>query len=184
MSAPKMTFDWKRLGEEDKHRIIDSTRAQLDVAIANGTILDNLDQVEIVKLPRGEGPPPSGGARGGGRMDAPNGRGAGPLAGMTLLPPEVISADKIADYYPPLRSGAAMADRDGNLWLLPTTSAQSRRGELVYDVVNAKGELFQRVRVPLGRLIVGFGENGVVYMTSGDRNAGYILERTKLPAAR
>ena len=102
---------------------------------------------------------------------------------MRLLPPEVISADKIADYYPPLRSGAAMADRDGNLWLLPTTSSQSRQGELVYDVVNAGGQLFQRVRVPLGRLIVGFGQGGVVYMTSGDRAAGYTLERTKLSIA-
>ncbi len=187
-STPKMPFDWKRLSDDDKHRIIDSTRAQMDIAIANGTIVDNLDQVEVMRRSPGAGGPPPGGdapqrGRGGSGGGRSAGSGAGPLAGMRLLPPEVIAADKIADYYPPLRSGAAMPDRDGNLWLLPTTSTQSRRGELVYDVVNSKGELFQRVRVPLGRLIVGFGKGGVVYMTSGDRTAGFVLERSKLPAA-
>jgi hypothetical protein len=94
----------------------------------------------------------------------------------------VISADKISDYYPPLRPGAALADRDGNLWILPTTSSESHKGELVYDLVNDKGELFKRVRVPLGRLIVGFGPGGTVYMTSGDSKTGYVLERSILPA--
>jgi hypothetical protein len=51
----------------------------------------------------------------------------------------------------------------------------------VYDVVNGKGEMIKRVRVPLGRRIVGFGRGGVVYMTSGDIKTGYILERSVLP---
>jgi hypothetical protein len=68
------------------------------------------------------------------------------------------------------------------VWILPRTSTLSRRGELVYDVVNAKGELFQRVRLPLGRALAGFGRGGVVYLTSGDMKNGYYLERTTLPA--
>jgi len=185
-SAPKMPFDWKRLNADDKQRIVDSTRAELDSAIANGTIVDRLDAVEVIRAPGGgrpSAPPPAGDAPRSGRSGGGGGGRGNPLAGMTLLPPDVISLDKIADYYPPLRPGAAMADLDGHLWLLPTTSAQSRRGELVYDMVNGNGELFQRVRVPLGRLIVGFGRGGVVYMTSGNRGAGYVLERTVLPAS-
>jgi hypothetical protein len=50
-SSPKMSFDWKRLSEDDKHRIIDSTRAHLDSAIENGTILEQISRVEIVRRP-------------------------------------------------------------------------------------------------------------------------------------
>src|SRR5262249_17693971 len=105
-SAPKMPFDWKRLNGDDKQRIVDSTRAQLEMAIANGTIVDQLDAVEVLRMPPGgapSGPPPGADAartgRGGG---GGGGRGGNPLAGMTLLPPDVIALDKIADYYPPL----------------------------------------------------------------------------------
>jgi hypothetical protein len=89
----------------------------------------------------------------------------------------------IPDYYPAVRTSSAIPDVDGNLWILPTTSARSRNGELVYDVVNLKGELFQRVRLPLGRSIVGFGKGGVVFLQSGDRTNGFYLERARLPAA-
>jgi hypothetical protein len=74
------------------------------------------------------------------------------------------------------------ADLDGNLWILPTTSAQSKKGELVYDVVNPKSGLIQRVRLPLGRSITGFGTGGVVFLVSGDRTNGFYLERTRVPA--
>jgi hypothetical protein len=52
--------------------------------------------------------------------------------------------------------------------VLPTTSAQSKGGELVYDIVNRKGELTQRVRLPEGRSIAGFGKGGTVYLMSQD----------------
>lgn len=182
-SSAKMPFDWKRLGEDDKQRIIDSTRAKIDTAIASGLMLDQIDQIEVLRRAPGAGASPPGGASQGGRGERAAGGSSSPFAGMRFLPPEVVSADKIADYYPPLRSGTALADRDGNLWILPTTSTQSRRGELVYDVVNNAGELYKRVRVPLGRLIVGFGPGGTVYMTSGNSTSGYVLERSTLPAA-
>jgi hypothetical protein len=37
-------------------------------------------------------------------------------------------------------------------------------GGSVYDVINGKGELIDRVQVPAGRVIAGFGKGGVVYM--------------------
>lgn len=95
---------------------------------------------------------------------------------------EVVAPKDIADYYPAIRKGAVMADRDNHLWVLPTTSAQSRNGELVYDVINTKGELFQRVRVPAGRQVAGFGRGGVVYLLVGDKTNGFYLERARLPA--
>lgn len=38
---------------------------------------------------------------------------------------EVASPDKLPDYYPPIRAGSTLADRDGNLWILPSTSSLS-----------------------------------------------------------
>jgi len=93
---------------------------------------------------------------------------------------DFVPLKEIADYYPAIRPGAARPDLDGNLWILPTTSAQSQGGELVYDVVNKSGELFQRVRIPSGRSIAGFGKGGVVYLMSGDRTKGFVLERSSV----
>ena len=74
-------------------------------------------------------------------------------------------------------------------------ACNERTGELVRSadrylefvkrlVVNTQGELFERVRMPVGRLLAGFGKDGVVYMLSGNRTTGFYLERTSLPAAR
>jgi len=102
------------------------------------------------------------------------------------MPPlaDVYRANPISDYAPPIRANATMADLDGNVWILPRVSTFSRQGELVYDVVNANGELFQRARLPLGRAIAGFAPGGVVYLTSGDMANGYYLEQTRLPRSR
>ena len=176
-SSGKLPFDWKRLTDDDKQKLVDSARAAQE-AMAAG---------------RGAAPPP--GADGGGRGRGGGGGGGGAVgaAGVGLrsggpggggVPPTIETAylplQQITDYYPPIRPGAATADRDGNLWVLPTTSGQSQSGELVYDVINTKGELFQRVRLPAGRSIAGFGPGGVIYMMSGDRTAGFFLERTRL----
>ena len=105
-------------------------------------------------------------------------------SGMPPLPSflDLERAGPIADYDPPVRVGGVLADRDGNLWILPRKTKLSQHGELVYDVVNAKGELFERVRLPAGRAIVGFGKGGAVYLSSGDPDTGFHLERTTLPA--
>ena len=162
-SSPKLPFDWKRLTDDDKQRLIDSTR------VARETAQKRIDSAYNAGGSAGG----SRGGRGGG------GEGPPPTAPQTILvfPP----LSEIVDYYPPIRRGAAMSDLDGNLWILPTSSAQSRNGELVYDVVNVKGD-FHRVRLPVGRSIAGFGKGGVVYLQSGDKTNGFYLERTRLPA--
>jgi hypothetical protein len=184
-STTKLPFDWKRLSDDDKQRINDSTRARLNAEIANGSIMDRAEQVQVEKHAGGGGGggAPVGGGRGE-RTDAGGARlGGRAFEGFTVRPTDVIPVEQMPDFYPPLRPGSTIADADGNLWILPTTSKYSKQGELVYDVVNAKGELFERVRVPLGRVIVGFAKGGVVYMTSGDRATGYTLERSTLPTA-
>jgi hypothetical protein len=184
-ASGKLPFDWKRVDDADKQRIVDSTQTKLEQSLLDGSFIDNVENVSVIRNP-GAAPPPAatgGGSAAGRGGSVSTGRsGTSAFQGFTLAPREVVPLAQIADYYPAIRSGAATADLDGNLWILPTTSAQSQKGELVYDVVNARGELSRRVRMPAGRVLVGFAKGGVVYMVSGSRARGFVLERATLPS--
>lgn len=88
-----------------------------------------------------------------------------------FLPPE-----KFGDYEQPIQTGAVKADLDARLWILPRTSLSAKDG-LLYDVINRKGEIVERVQFPKGYALAGFGEGGVVYVVRLDGPKG-ILERT------
>jgi hypothetical protein len=172
-STGKLPFDWKRLTDDDKQKLLDSARTAQEAVAAKQ--LANEVKSRLTEI----GTPDAGGGmtgRSGQRGDGA-GRGGGGGRGMLV---DFAPLKEIADYYPAIRPGAAIADLDGNLWILPTASAQSKNGELVYDVVNPRKGLFERVRAPEGRSIAGFGKGGIVYLVSGDRTNGFYLERTKL----
>lgn len=88
-----------------------------------------------------------------------------------FLPPE-----KFGDYEQPVQTGAVKADLDARLWILPRTSLSAKDG-LLYDVINRKGEIVERVQFPKGYALAGFGERGVLYVVRLDGRKG-ILERT------
>jgi hypothetical protein len=241
--TPKLPFDWKRLTETEKQTLVDSMKgiaARITEQMATQTQGGNFRAV------------------------------------FEPVPPE-----DLPDYYPPIRQNTSRADADGNLWLLPTTSAQQnvlamaaqalagqgggrggfpgaggppggadggrggrggaagagaagaaggaavagargagaagagaagagagaagargadstragaaganpmqalqalagtfQQAGLVYDIVNRQGELVERVQLPAGRTIVGFGPGGVVYMAVRE-GRGMVLERAR-----
>jgi len=166
-STTKLPYDWRRLTDEDKQKLIDSTRTA------------SAETMGRALAPRAA-PPSDGPQQPGARRFVPSDPAAPKQrAAVEYLAPEL---KDLPDYYPPIRLNSAMPDLDGNLWILPTSSAQSKQGELVYDVVNPKGD-FHRVRIPVGRSIAGFGKGGIVFLQSGDRTNGFYLERTKIPNA-
>ncbi|MBC8087230.1 MAG: hypothetical protein H7Z40_08170 [Phycisphaerae bacterium] len=178
-AGPKLAFDWKSISETEKQRIVDSTRAAVDSLVARVTAQSGVTAANTAVAMMLEGmitnlgstpptppPPPP-------RTSPPGERAQPPLKY------EVVSSKELPDYYPPVRQGAAQADADGNLWILPNTSAQSKAGELVYDVVSGKGDLTERVRLPLGRSIAGFGKSGIVYLVSKEAD-GWRLERASV----
>ena len=175
-ATTKLPFDWKRLTDDDKQRLVDSAKVVWDSLMA-------LRNARNAGPPVGRGGEPVAGATSGGGGRSSGGAAApgqqGSIQRMASVP-----LSEIPDYYPPIRENSAMPDLEGNLWILPTTSAQSQKGELVYDVVNPKRGLFQRVRMPVGRSIAGFGRGGVIYLQSGDRTNGFYLERVKLAATK
>ena len=90
-----------------------------------------------------------------------------------------VELSEMPDYYPPIRPGSVKADRDGNLWIIPTTSVLAGDG-LVYDVINREGKLVERVRIPAGRTIVAFGRGGLIYLVSQYALGAQRLERARV----
>jgi hypothetical protein len=77
--------------------------------------------------------------------------------------PALPAASDLPDYMPPFTTSSARSDADANLWVRTTTPGAAP-GNVVYDVINNKGELTDRVDVPKGMSIIGFGRGGIVYL--------------------
>ncbi len=90
----------------------------------------------------------------------------------------VVPPDELPDYRPPFVAGAARADADGNLWVR-TNPAKPVPGGPVYDVINKQGDLSDRLQVPPGYTLVGFGKGKVVYLSMRDAK-GIHLARVRL----
>lgn len=90
----------------------------------------------------------------------------------------VVPDSEFPSFWPPIQSGSVMADLDGRLWILPTTSTHAANG-LTYDVVNRNGEIVERVQLPKDCVLAGFGPHDMLYLTRAEGNATY-LERAVL----
>jgi hypothetical protein len=178
-SSVKLPFDWKPVTDDDKQRLIDSTRAA--VVKADSEAVAKRAAVRAARAASGG----RGGNAGVGSGDRFGGFSTEDEPGRTAtFAFEFVPLSKMSDYWPPIRPGAALPDADGNLWILPRTTTLSKNGELVYDVVNPKGGLVRRVRLPVGRSIAGFGKGGVVFLQVGDLANGFTLERTTVPGIK
>ena len=68
----------------------------------------------------------------------------------------------LPDYKPPFISGFARSDARGNVWVRANTPADAA---VVYEVINRNGVVIDRVEIPAGTTILGFGP-GAVYLLS------------------
>jgi hypothetical protein len=183
--AAKLEFDWQRLTDEDKMKIIDSTRTAIEkqraaqlAALQQAAGIDSKASADTGKASSRMRPQADGGGTFNIVIGGRGGDGGGPGAmptGFTLPPMQFTAPSDMPDYRPVFRQGASRGDADGNLWI---RTSKMVNGGAVYDVINNKGELTDRVLVPPGRVIAGFGPGGVVYMGVTD---GFIthLERAR-----
>ena len=206
-SSPKIPFNWERLTDEGKVAFIDSAKVAIEKARATGQLGVGGFGPQLVMRggPGGDGGDGAGAGRRDGRSgDAPRtgsapapapnattgtttataggnttvtvgGPGGGAFGGQ-LPPLTMISPSELPDYKPAFAPGSTRVDVDGNLWIRTSQNVDARP---VYDVVNRKGELIDRVQLPANRILAGFGEGGVVYLAVRDGTTAH-LERARV----
>jgi hypothetical protein len=171
-SGGKIPFEWRRLSDEDKVAFMDSVKAQRERMMAQMTAHDSARgraEGGARTMAAGPGGGPGGqGGPGGDRMTITMGAGGGggPAGGAVMMGGrnmQFIPPDELPDYQPVFFANAARADEDGNLWVR-TTPTKALPGGFVYDVIDAKGTLIERIQIPANRQVVGFGRGGIVYL--------------------
>ena len=165
-SAPKIPFEWQRLTDEDKVAFIDSVKAARARLVAAQTPAPGADAKNAAATTNG-----GGGGTPNIRIEMGPGGDGGPRGGMGMAKePMFVQPQELPDYKPAFFVGQLRPDMDGNLWIR-TIPTKGIAGGPVYDVINGKGELVERVQVPANRVIAGFGNGGVVYLvaTEGDK---------------
>jgi hypothetical protein len=238
-SSEKLPFDWQRMSEESKQKLVDSVKSVNQRTALGGYINQMIRWANIynrpfppkftvpdgfvptpgllkewklpanLKLPAnyiygcppGVEPtiiaPPAGGAvpppTPGLPMGTPPGVPGGtpscipmPISfggGQIPPPPQmretaVMPAEELPDYRPPFGTGAVRADVDGNLWIR-TIPPKPIPGGPAFDIVSRKGELVDRIQLPPGYTVVGFGKDKVVYLSMRDAK-GIHLARVRL----
>jgi hypothetical protein len=181
-SSGKIPYEWQRLDEEGKAAVLDSAQKAMEAAR------------EMAQQRLASGGPimvsPMGGATGapdvvitrerGGA--APPARGTPPPGGAAArpeLPPiSMVTADELPDYRPAFTTGASRGDPEGNLWVR-TTSPVGNAGP-IYFIINRQGQVIDRVQLPQGRLLVGFGRNGDAYLALRDAEGTARVERVRI----
>ncbi len=174
-TTAKIPHNWQRLDDDAKERVIDSSRVEAEKERESfKKRVDNLAGNTNALMSAVAGPSFSTGVTlTFSRADATSGR---PRVEVTVPIVRIAAAKDLPDYRPAFRMGAARADVEGNLWV--RTTAPSDAGP-IYDVINGKGELTDRVKLPYGRVISGFGP-GVVYMgVQDDKGARLEMARIK-----
>ena len=170
-SSSKIPFNWQRLTEEDKVEFLDSLKAararlgpNAPVPGAPGSAPGaQAAQVMVFSQTMGGG--------GGGAQPAPT-------RTMTRTEPSYVAASELPDYKPAFFAGSTIADNEGNLWVR-TIPTEAIAGGPVYDVINRKGELVERVQIPENRTVVAFGRGGAVYMLNRE-GATATLEKASI----
>jgi hypothetical protein len=197
-SSPKIPFQWERLTDEGKVAFIDSARVAIEKARASGQFGrgDGGPQLMVGGPgggggggPRREGQSAEGSRSGSTPAPAPNaqagtmtvtaggnttvtavGPGGGGFGG-PLPPLTMIAPSELPDYKPAFQPGSTRADADGNLWI---RTSQNVNAIPVYNVINRRGELIDRVQLPKNRVLVGFGPGGVVYLAVRDGSIAHL----------
>ncbi len=164
-STAKMPFDWKRMSDDDKVTFLDSVKVQRErFAAANPGQASQLAQAFSAIFGGGAAAaaPMMMGMAGGGGPGAGGGRGGG-IPQVTIQITSVLPSE-LPDYQPPFFATSTKPDADGNVWV-HTINTKMIPGGAVYDVINSNGEVIDRVQIPVGRTIAGFGAGGVVILT-------------------
>ena len=201
-AGPKIPFDWQRLTDSAKTAVVDSVKALLERGGPGAGLQGLLGGGEGGGGGFGGGRGHRGGGGGGGdgppppRRDAATGGAAAPAGGAaapTGAPPagvgggnrqaggrgfgpqvNLVPANELPDYRPAFANGSVRADAEGKLWVRVIPAKPSGGGP-EYDVIDRSGKLVDRVTLPRGTTIAGFGAGGVVYLGVRDAAGVHVV---------
>jgi hypothetical protein len=183
-SGPKIPFDWQRLTDSAKTAIIDSSKAAFERMRAGGPAGGPGGGPMIIAQVGPGGPPPGGAPPGGGQVmiirqggpdgPAPPSRSTAPSGAAAGPPPLLfVSPSELPDYRPAFANGSVRADAEGKLWVRIMSPKPASGPE--YDVIDRTGKLVDRVVLPAGTTIAGFGAAGTVYLGVRDSSGVHIV---------
>ncbi len=187
-SAEKIPYEWQRMNDDDKSRFLDSAKAAIErtrAAVAAGgpgavqAMQQGMDAMGmggggdrmmiVMGGPGGRGgaaPPQRGG-------DGGRGGAAGGGGGFEVQPINMVPISELPDYKPVFGNGSVRADMDGRLWVR-TIPTKPTTGGAIYDVIDKDGKLVDKIQVPAGTTIAGFGKGGIVYLGVRDANGIHV----------
>ena len=185
-SSPKLPYEWQRLSDDDKQMVVDSARAAIekqraeaqrlvDGAGGPAAFFQGGGAALMMTMGTVGGEPPQRVAAGTAAAAAP--AGGGPGGGFRIPNVNMIPANELPDYRPPFGQQSALGDLDGNLWV--RTTAPSQNGGALYYVISRNNEILDRIELPQGRILAGFGKGGLIYLGFRDAESKAYLEVTR-----
>jgi hypothetical protein len=158
-TSPPIPFPWTRLSDAEKARLADSIT----------TVRDSANTAQWAAMRSDMNPIYDGVGHivAQTTLDNASSHNAGFwLPGRSeRIPP--VPPLSIPDSLPAFEEDALLADANGRLWIKPrAVRPRPGGGGTVYDIVDERGALIDRVELPMGRSILGFGAGGVVYLLS------------------
>ena len=174
-ASAKIPFQWERLTDEAKVAFVDSAKIAIEKQRASGQFGRDGGQFTRTVVDGPGGAPRRDGPAGGNTAVTTGGPAAGAVGGQ-LPPLTMVSPSELPDYKPAFAPGSTRADAEGNLWIRTSQNVDARP---VYDIINRKGDLIDRVQLPANRVLAGFGSGGVVYLAVRDGATSH-LERARV----
>lgn len=190
--ADKIPYEWQRMTDDDKMKFLDSAKVsiekQRELMRANATTTTGTggqrmtmggdgggggvpSMTMVFRGGDGPAPPQRGGAPGRGGEGAP--------ANFTIPPVEMIPYSELSDYKPVFGTSSVRADMDNRIWVR-TIPTKVTPGGAIYEVIDRNGKLVDRVQVPAGTTIAGFGPGNIVYLGARDDKGALRLSRYNL----
>lgn len=175
LSSTKLSYEKRRLTDNDKRQLIDSAEAAFKQQLVDPASSENANAAFVAQL--------GSISRDSMQKMIKKGNGSFTVTPKSSNSPESefssVPLKEISDYLPPFQIGELRADLDANLWIATNNASDVSAGEIMYDVVNKEGTLTNRVRVPAGRTIVGFGHDGAIYLKYKKADHEWMLERVR-----
>ncbi len=149
-AGPRLPYPWQRLSESDRARIVDSSNVSRAKAFEEKLTAWIEDSANVAQgKPRNPAVQPS------------RTRPAAPR------PAEL--AD-VGEFIPAIAGGMERwwPIATTTLWIRPRALNNNAGAPAVYDVVNRQSKIVDRVQIPAGEELIGFGPNGAVYLIGHD----------------